>query len=242
MVSMYRAGWRRRRMARARSGLPRGLYAVTPEQIGGPESLVDPVADSRLLERVDRCLSGGACIVQYRDKNPDPKRRLAMACAISDLCRQHAAVFIVNDDIDLALEIGADGVHLGKSDLACAPARARAGAEFLIGISCYDSLPMARRALEDGASYVAFGSAFPSPTKPAAVRAPLSLYQQATQELAIPVVAIGGIRPDNASPLVSAGCHALAVISSLFDAADTRATAREFSQLFGTSAADDRLE
>ncbi len=240
---MFRAAWRPCRMARARPGLPRGLYAVTPEPVRGPNSRVDPAAaDSRLLTQVSRCLRGGASIVQYRDKVSNPQQRRELASAINDLCRQHAAVFIVNDDIDLALEIGADGVHLGESDLACAPARACAGGEFLIGISCYDSLPRARRALEDGASYVAFGSAFPSPTKPAAVRAPLSLYQQAARELAIPVVAIGGITTNNAPLLVRAGCHALAVISSLFDAADTVATARVFSQLFETSAADDRLE
>jgi len=240
---MFRAGWRRRRMVRSGPGLPRGLYAVTPEPIRGPNSRVDAgAADSRLLAQVNGCLRGGASIVQYRDKVSNPKQRRALASAINDLCRQHAAVFIVNDDIDLALEIGADGVHLGEADLACAPARARAGGNLLIGVSCYDSLPRARRALEDGASYVAFGSAFPSPTKPAAVLAPLSLYQQAARELAIPVVAIGGITTDNAPLLVSAGCHALAVISSLFDAADTVATARVFSQLFETSAPDDRLE
>lgn len=239
---MFPAGWSQHRMTSVQAGLPTGLYAITPEQVGGWESVSESAADSRLLDEVSGCLHGGARTVQYRDKRPELIPRLALAKAIRDLCRQHAARFIVNDDLDLALDVGADGVHLGRSDLDCASARARAGAAFLIGISCYDSLPHARQAVRDGASYVAFGSAFVSSTKPHAIRAPLALYRQATRELDCPVVAIGGITPQNAPPLIDAGCHALAVISGLFDTADPGAAAREFSTLFQAQTGGNRLE
>lgn len=213
--------------------LPRGLYAITPEQV---------TDSARLLELVRRCLAGGARTIQYRAKGSDKARLWSEAQAIATLCGQYEATFIINDRLDLAREIGADGVHLGKDDLSCAEARQQAGADLVIGVSCYDSLPRARQAVADGASYVAFGSAFPSPTKPDAVRADLSLYRQAAAELRIPVVAIGGITPDNAADLIAAGCHAVAVISALFDATDITPTAAAFSALFGSDAAADRLE
>jgi len=213
--------------------LPRGLYAITPEQI----------ADTALLlDMVGRCLAGGARTIQYRHKGPEETRRSTEAQAIGALCREYKAAFIINDSLELAREVGADGVHLGKADLPCAEARRRAGPDLLIGVSCYDSLQRARQAVRDGASYVAFGSAFASPTKPAAVRADLPLFRQAVNELQIPVVAIGGITPTNASDLVAAGCHALAVISGLFNVPDITATAATFSALFGSDPAEDRLE
>ena len=156
-----------------------------------------------------------------RKRHGDGRRRRPSAA----LCREYKAAFIINDSLELAREVGADGVHLGKADLPCAEARRRAGPDLLIGVSCYDSLQRARQAVRDGASYVAFGSAFASPTKPAAVRADLPLFRQAVNELQIPVVAIGGITPTNASDLVAAGCHALAVISGLFNVPDITATA-----------------
>lgn len=213
--------------------LPRGLYAITPEQV---------TDTARLLDMVRRCLAGGTRTIQYRSKGSDRTRLWSEAQAISALCRQYGATFIINDHLDLARDIGADGVHLGKDDQSCAEARQQAGADLVVGVSCYDSLPRARQAVADGASYVAFGSAFPSPTKPGVVRADLSLYRQAAAELHIPVVAIGGITPHNAADLISAGCHAVAVISALFDATDLTPTAAAFSALFGSDAAADRLE
>lgn len=207
--------------------LPRGLYAITPGEM--PDF-------GRLLEMIGQCLAGGARTVQFRDKGTDHVRRREQALAISALCRRHDAAFVVNDDLALALEVGADGVHLGGSDLPCAEARRQAGTGLLIGVSCYDSVSSARAAIAAGASYVAFGSAFPSPTKPDAVSATLPLYRRAAAELGVPVVAIGGITPANAPGLISAGCHAVAVISSLFGAADIRAQARAFSGLFESDA------
>lgn len=213
--------------------LPRGLYAITPGQI----------MDSKLLlDMIRQCLAGGARTIQYRHKGADRRRRWSDAQAIRDLCRESGATFIVNDDLELALELGADGVHLGREDLPCTEARRQAGDKLLIGVSCYDSLQRARQAAADGASYVAFGSAFPSPTKPVAVSADLPLYRQAARELQVPVVAIGGITPGNGAELVAAGCHALAVISGLFNAPDITATAAAFSALFRSDLAGDRLE
>lgn len=213
--------------------LPRGLYAITPEQIADMELLLDMVR---------RCLAGGARTIQYRHKGPEETRRRAEAQAIGALCREYKAAFVINDSLELAQEVGADGVHLGKVDLTCAEARRRAGPDLLIGVSCYDSLQRARQAVRDGASYVAFGSAFASPTKPTAVRAELPLFREAATELQIPVVAIGGITPTNAPDLVAAGCHALAVISGLFNVPDITATAAAFSALFGSDTTADRLE
>ena len=213
--------------------LPRGLYAITPAGIAD---------DDQLLGMIQQGLAGGARTVQYRDKGPDQSRRREQAQIVRALCREYDAAFVVNDDLDLALDVRADGVHLGGSDLPCGEARRQAGPGFLIGVSCYDSLSSAHGAIAQGASYVAFGSAYPSPTKPAAVRASLSLYRRAAAELEVPVVAIGGITPANAPALISAGCHAVAVISSLFGATDIRGQARAFSALFEAAAAADRLE
>jgi thiamine-phosphate pyrophosphorylase len=213
--------------------LPRGLYAITPGDIADGDEL---------LEMIRQGLAGGARTVQYRDKGSDLSRRREQAQAIGALCREYDAAFVVNDDLGLALDVRADGVHLGGADLPCGEARRQAGPGFLIGVSCYDSLTSARGAIAQGASYVAFGSAYPSPTKPAAVEASLALYRRAAGELDVPVVAIGGITPENAPALISAGCHAVAVISSLFGAADIRGQARAFSALFEPAAAADRLE
>ena len=140
--------------------------------------------------------------------------------------------FIVNDDIDLALAVGADGLHLGRDDGDIAAARARLGKDRLIGASCYDQLELGVAAFNQGADYAAFGSAFPSSTKPVAVRAPLRLYREAKVRLKLPIVAIGGITADNADLLIDAGVDAVAVISALFDAPDIEAVARRFSSLF----------
>jgi thiamine-phosphate pyrophosphorylase len=148
------------------------------------------------------------------------------------LCRAHRALLIVNDDVGLARELGADGVHLGREDQPLGEARVALGTERLIGISCYDSLARALEARELGADYVAFGSFFPSAVKPKAVRAPLDLLCEARATLDLPLVAIGGITPENGGALVEAGADALAVVSALFQVADPRSAAQAFTRLF----------
>jgi thiamine-phosphate pyrophosphorylase len=198
----------------------RGLYAITPE--------IDD--RRRLVELVGRALEGGIAALQYRCKSLPSSQRLEEAAALAALCRAKGATFIVNDDLGIAIAAGADGVHLGREDGDPADARAKLGG-MLLGVSCYDSLEAARAAVAAGADYVAFGSVFSSPTKPAAVRAPLGLFA-AAKPLGVPLVAIGGITLQNAPQLVAAGADALAVISDLFEAPDIAARARAYGKLF----------
>ena len=191
----------------------RGLYAITPED----------------LSRVAPAISSGAlCALQYRSKCADAARRRTEAQALAQLCRRHGVPLIINDDLELALEVGAEGLHLGIEDGDLAAARARLPGRIL-GASCYDRLELAQRAVAAGADYVAFGSVFVSPTKPAAVRAPLALFGH---DLGVPKVAIGGITAENAPQLLAAGADAVAVLSDLFDAPDVAARAREYAKVF----------
>jgi thiamine-phosphate pyrophosphorylase len=200
----------------------RGLYAITPD-------CADPHG---LHAEVGAALKGGAAIIQYRNKALDAHLGAHQACELFKLSKQAGVPFIVNDDVELALRIGADGVHLGKTDGSIAAARARLGAGKIIGASCYNDLDLARRAEQEGADYVAFGSFFASPTKPHAVPAPLGLLGEAKRSLALPVCAIGGITLENARQLIGAGADMVAVISALFNAADVVSAAQQFSQLF----------
>ena len=201
----------------------RGLYAITP----------DDADSSRLEDRVRALLAAAAAscaALQYRNKTASPALRLEQAWRLASLARASGVPFIVNDDIELAVAVDADGVHLGRDDGEIGVAR-RAMPGKLIGVSCYDSIAAARAAVAASADYVAFGSVFPSGTKPGAVRAPLRLFGGA-RGLGVPLVAIGGITLENASSVLHAGADALAVISALFDAPDIGARAREFSRLF----------
>ena len=200
-----------------------GLYAVTPDEPDTP----------RLLTRVEAALAGGAQALQYRNKSADGKLRLAQGRALAALCRKYRRPLIINDHLDLALALDADGLHLGSEDGALTDAKARLGDKKILGASCYDRLESALEAQRAGATYVAFGSFFPSSVKPGAVRAPLSLIGAARRQLSVPVVAIGGITLDNAPRLIDAGADGVAVISALFDAPDVQAAAIDFSALFG---------
>lgn len=199
-----------------------GLYAITP----------DSADTADLLCRTRLALEGGARVLQYRNKSADAALKLAQAAALSELAREFAVPFIVNDDVRLAAQVDADGVHLGAADGGVDEARALLGKHITVGISCYNRISLARDAASRGADYVAFGAFFPSGVKPAAVRADAGLLRQARAELAVPLVAIGGITPQNGAALLDAGAGALAVISAVFDAADIRAAARDFSRLF----------
>ena len=207
----------------SRPGLPRGLYVIT-------EARRIPLAD--LLDAVGQALDGGARTVQYRDKSGDGTTRAREATALAALCRARNAVLIVNDDVALAAAAGAQGVHLGEHDASVAQARAQLGDAALIGVSCYDSLERAEQAVAAGADYVAFGSFFPSTTKPDARRAQRDLLVQARTRIALPIVAIGGITPTNGAALIEAGAHALAVVSGVFAQRDVRAAARSYAVLF----------
>ena len=199
-----------------------GLYAVTPD--------LDDTTE--LLRRVGQALQGGLRLLQYRNKPAAAALRREQAGALLALCRAQGVPFVINDDLQLALEIGADGAHLGREDGDLAAARAALGPGKLLGISCYDDIGRAREARRVGADYVAFGSFFASPTKPAAVRAPLTLLGAAKAGLGLPVCAIGGITLQNAPQLIAAGADLLAVITDLFEAPDIRARAAAYTSLF----------
>jgi len=201
----------------------RGLYVITPER---------PRDDALLVDQVAHALAGGARIVQFRDKSDDRARRLAEAERLRRLCRRHDALFIVNDDVELALAVDADGVHLGRDDTAVDSARALLGSRRLLGISCYNRLENAERAQSLGADYVAFGRFFPSRSKPSAVQAAPALLEHARSRIDLPIVAIGGITPENGRPLVVAGADMLAVIDAVFGQEDIRAAAERFAGLF----------
>jgi thiamine-phosphate pyrophosphorylase len=200
---------------------PRGLYAITD----GPRP--------DLHAAVERALQGGAAIVQYRDKSGEDERRRAEAAGLLTVCHRFGVPLIVNDDVELAATIGADGVHLGEHDGDIAAARTRLGPTAIIGVSCYDSLDRARQLAGAGADYLAFGAFFPSPTKPQARRAHADLLRDA-KALGLPLVAIGGITPDNAQPLIEAGADFVAAISGVFASADPSAAARRYANLFST--------
>jgi len=191
----------------------RGLYAITPEA-------------SDLERKVRPALEGGIALLQYRNKHGNR----VQAAAIVRMARDYGVPVIINDDVELALELDAAGAHLGRDDGELRAARRRLG-ERLLGASCYDQLGRAQAAVQAGADYIAFGSVFPSPTKPQAVRAPLRLFGDA-KALGVPLAAIGGITLENAPQLIAAGADLLAVITDLFDAPDIRARARAYGKLF----------
>jgi thiamine-phosphate pyrophosphorylase len=203
-----------------------GLYAVTP----------DVQDTSALLARVAAAIDGGTRLLQYRNKVAPRELKLEQARALRSLCSARGCALIVNDDVDVALAIDADGVHVGAGDTQISVARERLGAGALIGVSCYDDMQRAVEAEAAGADYVAFGSFFPSGVKPAAVHAPLELLPRAKRAIGVPIVAIGGITLENATRVLSAGADAIAVISALFCAPNVEAASRAFSNLFEPSA------
>ena len=200
--------------------LVRGLYLITPEAM----------RFEHVLETIAAAVRQGVRIVQYRDKRADRQRRWQEAHALLSVCEAAGAALIINDDVALCEHVGAHGVHLGRHDGGVAAARARLGPRAVIGASCYGSLGRARDALRSGASYVAFGSVWPSPTKPDAPRASLDTLSQARRSLPCPIVAIGGISTDNAAITRAAGADALAVISAVFCAPQPAATVRQFGR------------
>ncbi len=209
-------------MAETLAARLRGLYAITPD---------DPDTDA-LIARVDAALRGRPALLQYRNKAASPALQRRQAQALAGRCRAQAVPLIINDDIQQAKTVGAAGVHLGRDDGDLAAARALLGTDAIIGITCYGDLERARAAQHGGASYVAFGSVYPSPSKPRAPRVSLDVLHEAASTLHIPVCAIGGICRDNAAPLVAAGVDLLAVINDLFGDDDPAAAAIAFARLF----------
>lgn len=204
-----------------------GLYAITAPELIAPE---------KLISSIENAILGGAKIVQYRNKLASHAQQYQQARELSHLCKQHQVCFIINDDPQLAKAVNADGVHVGKEDGKITDARKQLGSQAIIGVSCYNKLENAQKAIAQGADYVAFGRFFPSKTKPDAVQANLQLLEQAVQQLNVPIVAIGGVKRDNAQELIKRGAHAIAVINDLFhDRQKIYNTAKIYQEFFSSS-------
>ncbi|MBL79972.1 MAG: thiamine phosphate synthase [Nitrosomonadaceae bacterium] len=199
-----------------------GIYAITPD-------LVDT---ANLAILIQQALVGGVSLVQYRNKIASNALKLEQATLLSYLCHKFNTPLIINDDIDLAIKVGADGVHLGVEDVAVSEARNKLGPEKIIGASCYNQVRYAIEAESQGANYVAFGAFFTSTTKPDAVITSIDLLCQAKQYLQIPIVAIGGINSGNIEELVHKGADAIAISSSLFKSSNMKIEARKIACIF----------
>lgn len=210
---------------KTRSERLHGLYVITDHALSQQRK-------QALVNMVEAAIRGGARIVQYRNKTSSAAERQREARALADLCKAREVLFLINDDVPLALAVDADGVHLGQSDASLSDARELLGEQRLIGVTCHDQIPLALAAQQAGADYVAFGRFFASVTKPEAPPASLAILQQARAQLSIPIAAIGGITPANATELLAYGADMLAVIHGVFGAADIAAAAGEYARLF----------
>ena len=185
-----------------------GIYAITPNKI----LELDAVEKAMVMHKIS--------ILQYRRKTTDASIKLNEAKQLQQLCLRHNTLFIINDDINLAQKINADGVHLGTDDASILTARQQLGDDAVIGVSCYNDIKLAKTAQNKGANYVAFGALFPSSTKPNALYCSLEIISQAKKVLTIPVVGIGGIDFNNQHQAFDAGCDAVAMINALFQSVD----------------------
>ncbi len=202
-----------------------GLYAITP----------DTENTQSLLYQVQQALEGGVRLLQYRNKTADECLLHEQASALVSLCRQYQIPLIINDHLQLAVAIDADGVHLGRSDVSIQMAREQWGKNKIIGASCYNQLDLAVLAEEQGADYIAFGAFFPSSTKPAAASVSADLLQIAKQKVTIPIIGIGGIQLSNAESVIDNGCAAIAVCADLFQSANIKERAFHYTCLFQNS-------
>ncbi len=208
--------------------LSRGVYAITDEAL---------LTAALLCERVQAALEAGLSLLQYRNKQSPWAERVAQCQDLKTLCEKFQTPFVINDDVDLCLQVGADGVHLGQGDARLRSARQRLGDSAIIGITCHNNLSLAQDAESQGASYVAFGRFFPSSTKPVAPPATLQDLRQARAQLRLPIVAIGGINAENGVTLIDAGADMLAVIHYLFATPDVYTRTRQLNSLFQPSIA-----
>ncbi|MDZ7736700.1 MAG: thiamine phosphate synthase [Gammaproteobacteria bacterium] len=204
----------------------RGLYAIADTAWVGPERIVAAIAGA---------IAGGAAMIQLRDKRGHISSHKDCLLSLVETCHENGVPFIINDDTELAVHIGADGVHVGQTDGDIAAIRKRLGPDAIIGVSCHDDIDSAHAAVSRGADYVAFGRFFPSLTKPDAPAADIGILGQARASVDVPIVAIGGITPDNGALLLAAGADLLAVIAGIFDQPDSRAAAAAYRNIFQQS-------
>lgn len=205
-----------------------GLYAITP----------DITDTAQLCMMIQQALLAGVRYVQYRNKTADFRLRLIQASALSQLCKQHGAIIIINDHYDLAIEVDADGLHVGREDITIIEARRYLGQSKIIGVSCYNHLELALEAERQGADYVAFGAFFNSKTKTNTLSASTGLLSEAKKKLSVPIIGIGGITLANAASLIRYGIDSIAVCDGIFGSEDIRSVAEKFTQLFSRADRD----
>ena len=196
------------------------LYAVTDRAWVGRQTLTEQIEDA---------LRGGVTMVQLREKELPEDAFTAEAMEVKALCHRYGVPLLIDDNVDVALKSGADGVHVGIEDTPVAEIRARAGRDFIIGATA-KTVEQARAAQAAGADYLGVGAVFPSPTKKNAVRITVEQLRDICGSVTIPAVAIGGISLDNIRELRGGGMRGVAVISALFGADDIAGAARALKQ------------
>ncbi len=194
-----------------------------------------------LLGLLDAVLAGGCRIVQLREKHMVPAELYPLAGAFSERCRRAAALFIINDRADLALALGADGLHVGQDDLPAAAARRLLPPGTILGVSTHDPR-QARQALADGADYIAVGSIFPTDTKAGFQLVGPDLLRRLRREIPVPLVGIGGITADNVDQVIAAGADGVAVISAVCAAADPEEATRRLTERLEAALRSRRLD
>ena len=197
------------------------LYAVTDRSWLGEESL---------YEQVEKALKGGTTMIQLREKDLDYEAFRAEALEIQKLCRSYKVPFLINDNVALAKEIDADGVHVGQSDLEAGKVREFLGPDKIIGVTA-KTVEQAQKAQAHGADYLGSGAVFGTSTKKDAKSMTLDLLKEITASVEIPVVAIGGITADNIIKLADSGVAGAAVVSGIFAAEDIQGAAEKLRQL-----------
>jgi thiamine-phosphate pyrophosphorylase len=201
----------------------KGLYVITDEKL---------TPYDKILDMVEKALKGGSSIIQLRDKNNTDEFLIPYCKDLKNLCHKYGATFIVNDRVDLALKVDADGVHVGEEDPNVIEVREKTKGKIL-GVSCYGSVERSLQMQELGADYVAFGSFYPSPTKPKSKIVPKSIIPQAKQVLKIPICVIGGLTVENSKELIDLGADMVAVVSDVWTNTDIEERCKQYIELFG---------
>ncbi len=197
------------------------LYAVTDRAWLGARTL---------CEQVEAALKGGVTCVQLREKELEEAAFLQEARELSALCRRYGVPFLVNDNVDIALASGADGVHVGQEDMDPAQVRLRAGKDMLLGVSVH-TVEEAREAVRKGADYLGVGAMFPTGTKADAERVPRQVLRNICAAVDVPVVAIGGLNRESIPRLSGSGVDGVALVSAIFSAEDIEGACRELLAL-----------
>ncbi|KRT66887.1 MAG: thiamine-phosphate pyrophosphorylase, thiamine-phosphate pyrophosphorylase [Candidatus Dadabacteria bacterium CSP1-2] len=202
----------------------KGLYVITDQKL---------IPRDRFIETVEKAIRGGAKIIQLREKDTPEEEIIRLGKELLKITRRYGIPLIINDSPKLAMEIGADGVHLGKDDTEISEARKILGGEAIIGVSCYGDIERGLQAEKEGADYLAFGTPFFTPTKPDRKTTPFEILKEAKRRIkTIPIFAIGGITKGNAKSVLETGVDGIAVITAVFSSPNPEEAARNLADFF----------